>query len=413
MLRLAVIGLGQRAASVIRAMKDADGSVHVAGVADPNKTMASKRATDLGDDEAKIVDSADVLLQGASQFDGALIGTRCKDHTEMAGKVARTDLPLYLEKPVAITWEQAKRLGQAYAGKENRVLVSYPLRASPLFAAAHRVIQSGRLGTINQVQAINNVPYGGCYFGGWHRNYDDAGGLWLQKATHDFDYITHLLNARPLSIAAATAQTVYGGEMDHDLHCGVCDRVDECVESHKNQRLRADAGMSSNHGNAPQDKLGVNHWCPFSREIKNQDAGSAIVLYDSGAHASYSQNFVSRRAAAKRGAVVTGHDATLEFDWYSEQLRVFEHFADVVETTTVKPTSGHAGGDGVLVRNFIDMMRGESPPLANLGDGLLSAAMCLAARESAYSHTFESVPLPWTDESEVPTPRRSSEVPVS
>ena len=41
----------------------------------------------------------------------------------------------------------------------------------------------------------------------------------------------------------------------------------------------------------------ADHPCVFGAEIVNQDAGSAIVQYEGGVHAAYSQNFVSRRSA--------------------------------------------------------------------------------------------------------------------
>ena len=61
----------------------------------------------------------------------------------------------------------------------DTVVVSFPLRTTPLFTTALEVVRSGRLGTVNQIQANNNVPYGGVYYGLWYRNYDDTGGLWL------------------------------------------------------------------------------------------------------------------------------------------------------------------------------------------------------------------------------------------
>src|SRR6185436_8303766 len=155
-----------------------------------------------GADEVKAYPSADALLENADKFDAMLVGTRCHLHTPTAVKIAPTKLPLFLEKPVAISAEQVRALASAYKGREDQVVVSYPLRASPLFRVADEIIRSGRLGTINQVQAWNNVPYGGVYFGQWYRNYDQVGGLWLQKATHDFDYINHLVGARATTVAA-------------------------------------------------------------------------------------------------------------------------------------------------------------------------------------------------------------------
>src|SRR4029077_7984852 len=126
----------------------------------------------------------------------------------------------------------------------------------PLFLAAREIVQSGRLGTINQIQAFNNVPYGGIYFGEWYRNYPETGGLWLQKATHDFDYINRLVGSPPTRVAATITRKIYGGDKPHDLRCSKCDETETCPESPRQLQRRGTGGG-----------MGMDaHWCAFSRE---------------------------------------------------------------------------------------------------------------------------------------------------
>lgn len=391
MVRLAVIGLGARAADVLAQMRQLDASVELAAVADPDGERVWQRLERLGIplEETKIYPSTDALLEYAEHYDGVLIGTRCHLHTPIAVRVAATRLPLFLEKPVAISWEQLTSLREAFRSREHTVVVSFPLRYTPLFAQVVEIARSGRLGVINQVQAVNNVPYGGVYFGQWYRNYDQSGGLWLQKATHDFDYINHLIGTSPTMIAATSTQKVYGGDMPHDLKCSACDLVETCLESPKNIRLRGDDGGMYMGSSDKSD-----HWCAFGKEICNQDAGSALILYEDGTHASYSQNFLTRRSAYRRGAVVTGYTATLEFNWATESIRVIDHHLDRVDHIKVRANTSHSGGDHALAKNFLDVIRGQAKPDATLHDGLLSAAMCLSARESSLRHTFQPIQSP-------------------
>ena len=116
-------------------------------------------------------------------------------------------------------------------------------------------------------------------------------------------------------------------------------------------------------------------------------------MYEGGVHASYSQNFVSRLSSATRGAVITGYKATVSFDWYTEKVKIIDHFKDKVEVVSVKGSrGGHHGGDEVLVNNFADVCFGVADASPNLSDGLLSATMCLAARESAHQQTWITIP---------------------
>jgi predicted dehydrogenase len=327
------------------------------------------------------------MLEDPADYDGVIIGTRCHLHTEMAIRVASVGLPLFLEKPVAISLEELGALREAFRGREDEVVVSFPLRHTPLFSKALEVLKSGVLGTINQIQAINNVPYGGVYFGQWYRNYDQTGGLWLQKATHDFDCINLLAGSRPVGVAAMESRRVYGGEKPHDLRCSACDETETCPESPQNLARRGDDG-----GMYQDSDDRTDHWCAFSREIQNHDAGSALIMYENGIHASYSQNFLSRRSAYRRGATVVGYEATLEFDLAPMELRIIHHRSEKVEQLRVDGEDhGHAGGDRILAENFLDLVKGRARPNASLRDGLLSAAMCLAARESARTKTFQRV----------------------
>jgi predicted dehydrogenase len=280
-------------------------------------------------------------------------------------------------------------LADAWAGNEDKVIVSFPLRVTPVFKTVREIVESGRLGTVNQVQAVNNVPYGGCYFGNWYRNYEDAGGLWLQKATHDVDYINVLLRGMaPTAVAATMTRRIYGGDKPHDLRCSQCDEAGVCPEGPEQLQLRGNAG-GMNWSN--MDREDWDHPCPFSREIKNQDAGSALILYADNSHASYSQNFVNRLSAGRRGARITGYDATLDFD-FDGSVHVVSHRQSRVDELEVKATGGHGGGDGELLREFRQMLRDGAPSTTSLGAGLLSAAICLAARESCHTNTFQPVP---------------------
>ena len=52
----------------------------------------------------------------------------------------------------------------------------------------------------------------------------------------------------------------------------------------------------------------------------------------------------------------------------------------------------HFGGDARLVRNFIDLISGDTKvSVAPLRSGLMSALMCLNARESAQTGNFMEI----------------------
>jgi predicted dehydrogenase len=378
--------MGRRAAHLTAILQKIDPEVRLVAVADPTPATAQLRMSEVNvvDPPTDFLPSAEALLDRASDYDALMIGSNCDSHAALGSLCAAVPVPLFLEKPVAITRTQLEELAASFAEREGNVVVSFPLRATPLFQRALQIVRSGRLGVINQIQAYNYVPYGGVYFGQWYRDYEVTGGLWLQKATHDFDYLTQLAQALPTRIAAVGSHRIYGGDMSPDLSCSACDRTDSCLESPRSIAERGDDG-----GIGYED-----HACAFSTSIRHHDAGSALVNYSNGIHVAYSQNFVSRRSAAWRGCRVTGYRATLEFDWYKEAIRIIEHHTGTVEDIRMAGNGEHHGGDTVLMRNFLDVIRRVDVPHTSLADGILSAAMCIAAQASEDHGNFEQIHVP-------------------
>ena len=167
-IRVGIIGLGLRITHVMRTLCKLDRGVRLAAVADPaiEKTRTRIHAEQFpGHDTVYLTNDVDELLEHVDLLDAILLGSRCILHTPIAMKVAKTGLPLFLEKPVATNWQQLKDLARAFEGKDEKVVVSFPLRCTDHVRTASAIIRSGRLGIINQVQSLNNVPTAACITG--------------------------------------------------------------------------------------------------------------------------------------------------------------------------------------------------------------------------------------------------------
>lgn len=373
-MRIGIIGYGLRISYLFPGLSRIDPDCRIVAIADP-KHEEIKAAYDGDTSGIAFYSDADRMLL-ETELDGVVIGTRCNLHTEMALKVLQLGLPLYLEKPVATTFADLRKLKAGYENSASEVVVSFPLRNTPLVKLAKEIIDSGKLGTIEHVQAVNNVPYGGVYYHSWYRDESITGGLFLQKATHDFDYIQYLLGQRPVSIAAMKSKQIFKGDKPAGLKCANCEEQLSCAEStmKPENRERGD-------------------FCCFAVDTGNEDSGSALIHYESGMHVSYSQNFFARRGAERRGARLLGYKGTLEFDWYTGELHVYMHHEPRVETHKfdLNAMSGHGGGDERLIRNYLQVVRGSEKSIATLDDGLLSALLCLKANESANTGTFQTI----------------------
>ena len=389
MIRLGVVGHGDRTSGVIKVcLRQVTPDIRVMGIVDPDEKGARDRLDECDKKNAVFYPNLKEMVSNA-RLDALMIGTRCNLHTPYAIEAAQYELPLYLEKPVAISMEQAIDLERAYQNAKCPVVVSFPLRLSPLCELTRQYIEDNAIGSCEHILAQNYVNYGICYWQMGYRNFDITQGLFLQKATHDLDYMSYLVGANIVRVAAMQTQRhVFGGNKPAGLTCDKCDETDTCLESPVNRRRNS---------SAPWDWALRDHPCLFSADCgsvetgTNEDSSSTLLEFDSGIHGVYTQVFYSRRDAARRGATISGYHGTLSFDWYDNELKHVRHHRPF--TSTIKAGEGleHFGGDGELARDFIDIITGKGRSRTTIEMGIQSAYACLAAKQSAETGQFVKV----------------------
>ena len=383
MRKIGVIGFGGRLGDLIQnVLLELGMDVKIAAVADTDLTAVRGRLRHPGltADGIRFYTDAREMLDN-EELDGCMIGTRCNTHTPYAVEVLRRNIPLFLEKPVSVTMEQLRALDAAGKATAAQTVVSFPLRASLPVRKAKAIIDSGEIGEVQHVQAWNNVPYGAGYYHTWCRDESVTGGLFLQKATHDLDYIQYILGHRPVELCAMESKQIYKGDKPAGLRCPDCPEERTCPES--------EWFMTTYKADHPHGDL-----CCFSTATGNHDSASVLVRYDTGMHVCYSQNFFARKNAQLRGARFLGYKGTLEFDWYTGELLVHKHDEPVDVCYKLDLTaSSHFGGDKQLMLNFCGVMAGTENSESSLEDGIASALLCLKAVESAREHRFAEVRL--------------------
>ena len=386
MVRLGVVGHGQRISSMIKnPFRQIEPELRVVGIVDPDEPGARSRLGDCDKQDAVFYTSLDEMMRKA-ELDALAIGTRCNLHTPYAIQAAAYDVPLFLEKPVAISMDQAVSLEHAFESAKCPVVVSFPLRVTPLCVLTRQYIAEGAVGTPEHVLASNYVPYGTVYWDQAYRNFAITQGLFLQKATHDFDYLCYLLGSPVVRVAAMhTRGRVFGGDRPADLHCSACSEQDSCLESPGNRERNGSGGTHADHACV----FGVD--CGSPEAGMNEDSSSALLEFASGVHGAYTQVFYSRRDSGTRGATISGYHGTLRFDWYTNELHRVRHHASFSDTIRASGGASHFGGDIELARDFIGVIRGKAESRTSIWMGVRSVYTCLAAKRSAETGAFVDV----------------------
>lgn len=387
-MNIGVVGFGKRIREILyTSLKEVYPDFHVTGIVDPDEKGARERLLS-DEDKEKVVfyDTLDEMVRKA-KIDILCIGTRCDLHTPYAIQAAKYDIPLLLEKPVAINMEQALELEKAFENTKCRVVVSFPLRLSTLGNFTKNMVDNGVVGDPMHVMAWNYVPYGAVYWEQGYRNYDITQGLFIQKATHDFDYIMYVLGMPILRVGTmATFQKVFGGKKAAGLVCSKCNEAETCLESPEN-RMKNRSGYHTG-----------DHPCVYSIDCgtvetgTNEDASSAVFELPSGRHGVYTQVFFTRRDAHARGLTISGYMGTLKLEWYESQINLVRHhqpFSEVINTDKGLP---HFGGDLDLAREMVKVVRhSDYTSIAPIETGIASVYVCLAAKESYQTGKFVNV----------------------
>lgn len=376
--RVGIIGFGKRISGIVNHEFKFYPEIEVVAIADIDIEKVKKNVAELEVlDGSKINYYTDAVeMLDNEKLDGVFVGTRCDLHKRFGVEVLKRNIPLFLEKPVVTKIEDYYELKKAVEENEAGGITSFPLRITILLEKVKEIYDSGVLGTLSQIQAYNNVSYGRVYYKDWYRDDSITGGLFLQKSTHDVDYINYVLGKQPVELCAVESKMVFKGDKPAGVKCSECPEYETCCESSK----------------VVEEKIGdVAHGegCSFAKDTGNQDSGTIIMRYADGMHAVYTQNFVARKQAGRRGMRMIGHKATLEFDWSKDEMLLFHHDEHRVERFVLKAKAGggHSGGDFALIRDFVALMNGDKS-VSSLKDGLQSAYICLKARESAETHTF-------------------------
>lgn len=230
MYKISVIGGGRRIAPLVKALSEKD-DFKITSVSDIDVETAKKRFSDI--DGITYYEDAEKMLD-TEKPDGIFIGTRCSTHTQYALLAAKYNVPVFLEKPVCTTEEDLEKL-KTLMPMNDKFVISFPLRMCYMTQCVKKIIDSGRIGKIEHVQAYNNVNYARGYYHKWYKDENETGGLLLQKATHDFDYINYLLgDNKPVKICAMKSKQIFKGDMPAGLHCADCEKKGEETWQEKN-----------------------------------------------------------------------------------------------------------------------------------------------------------------------------------
>lgn len=208
-VRVGVIGCGAIATAVhLRVLRGLRG-VRVTALADPS-AEARARGGRLLRGAALLADAEELLARG--DVDAVVVAAPSGLHAALAVATLRSGRHLYLEKPIATTIHDGRRV--ATAARESAVVaaIGFNWRFQPLVVRARELLRSNSIGRVRSVDTAFCEP---ADVPGWKARRSAGGGALLDLGSHHFDLIHWLLDARVERAEAVLTSSVSEHDSAH------------------------------------------------------------------------------------------------------------------------------------------------------------------------------------------------------
>lgn len=391
MVTLAVVGAGSRGAGYAR-IATADGRARVVAVAE---STPSRRAR-AGEQHpgAALYNDWRALAALPRQADAVIIATLDADHVEPAVRFAELGYDILLEKPMAVTEDDCRRIVAAAEKSGAIFAVCHVLRYTPYTRAIKEHLH--RVGEIVNIQHLEPV-------GWWHQAHSYVRGNWrrtdestfmlLAKSCHDLDWLVHLTGRHVKRVSSFGGLKHFRPENRPE---GAADRCLDCpVEStcpYSAKRIYlpmvGDPAWSSwplpvlsddisATGITEALRTGPYGRCVYACDNDVVDHQVVNMEFDGGATASFTMTAFTPQL--HRQTRIFGTHGSIEGD--GALLRITDFLTGDTETLDTTPTGnataggGHGGGDEGLIDAFLEAVATRNP-----------RAVLSAPSESLHSH---------------------------
>lgn len=378
---VAVAGCGSRGQDTYsQILMELSGKARIVAAADINPEKLAGMRKLCGLTEEQCYHSAEEMLSQPKLADVMLICTPDRCHYTQAKAALNLGYHLLLEKPIAVTADECSELAALAQEKHRHVVVCHVLRYTAFYQKIKEIMDSGVLGDVVSLQAIEQV----CY---WHQAHSFVRGNWrneglstpmfLQKCCHDMDILLWLTGKRCKRVSSFGSLKHFRADQapaGAGERCVACAVADECP--YNAVRFYLDRFHESGNDwpqnvvafEPTEEKLlsalreGPYGRCVYHCDNDVVDHQVVNLELEDGATANFTMCAFTAHGGRTLRVMGTRGEVLADMKANTIRVMIFGQEDEVIDVRTLtNDFSGHGGGDARLVREFIDLVRGEIP----------------------------------------------------
>ena len=377
-LTAVIIGAGSRGMAYSDIMRNMSDKFEVVAVAEPIDSRRNhvKNHHNLSDD-ACFTDWKPIIEKGKIA-DIAVIATMDRDHYDVAIAALSAGYDLLLEKPIAPTPEECKKITDLAIKNNRKVVICTVLRYTAIFNAIKDIIDSGKIGkvvSITHEECVGNVHQSHSFVRGNWCNEEESSSMLLQKCCHDIDLLSWLINKKCKKVQSFGALTYFcedNAPKDAPLFCiDGCPHAQKCLynavklyyDDKENLWFRGNCTQNPNPSDEEVEKaLRETRYgkCVYKCGNNVVDHQTVNMLFEDDITVTLSMNAFNKggrriHIMGTMGEITSNLDEKAVIKIYSFDTKETEEINTEGKDGIV---AGHGGGDAGIIRDLYEYLMG-------------------------------------------------------
>lgn len=393
--------------------------MRITAVADPDPERRQIAQQEYNVPAEHCYTSAEELLAQPRMADVMIIATQDRQHVQQALPAMEKGYHLLLEKPISPNLQECIALREKAHETNRVVVVCHVLRYTQFYGMVKSLLEQGKIGRIESLEAAENVAY-------WHYAHSYVRGNWrrcelaspmiMAKSCHDMDIIRWLVGTPCRRVSSYGSLDWFKAEnapQGAAKRClDGCGAKENCpYDAEKIYLFNDKSGYASGNREWPLTVLcahptpekiysalreGPYGRCVYGCDNDVVDHQIVTMEFEGGITASFTMSAFTSRCYRTLRVMGTLGELEGNLDTNSLVLRRFGFADELIELDKITDRfAGHGGGDEKMMEYVCSLFRNGEPQgeaLTSVDASVESHIMALAAEESRL-HNGQSIDL--------------------